>query len=176
MSTWDTQFVGTVRQLLLLEQPPLYDIPTEVFISHFGKDALHDLIVSIQPIPNILCNVLDWIVVAERSELFKKYWRDSCGIGKIESIVQISREWSSFCVNLLNGTLELGVLDKFGDILLIPQEAGLFVCTALGVRLESLDKGDLKNSFVVLAESDPQTSKTITEVSTINEHAHVLYL
>jgi hypothetical protein len=174
MSTWDSQFVGGIRSLLQLEQPPDYQFANEIFKKHHGDHALDALVVKIEPIPNIMCSILDWLVIAEKSEFFKRYWKDNCGIGSVDGTALIARKWSQFLTQLRDGSLPLDMLEKYGDYLLNPSEVTIFTCTAGGVALDNLDRGDLQTSFVVLAEQDPRTISMTHDVSeTVSRWKHM---
>jgi uncharacterized protein YlaI len=132
---WESHLIATVRKVLLLQQSSKYNVPTKVFVDHFGPDHLVDRL-NCRSVSEILVNGVDWLVRAEASELFKAFWHSNRG-NSVSSIQSIVPKWHQFLVEIVDRTLRFGQLDDYGEILSSTREVSQFVHTAGGILIDS---------------------------------------
>ncbi len=136
---WDNQYLAGMRSLLSLNHPSSgedYQSPTIAFAEHVRQHSESrplSALVEVQPMPLILCKYLDWFVLVDKSDLFKRFWRDQCGIGCVKDIAPVLGRWAGFLNAVLDGTLNLFILDRYGHVLLHEEEIKLFVQTATSI-------------------------------------------
>jgi hypothetical protein len=143
-SNWESHLLATVRKVLLLQQPRLWNAPTKVFSEHFSSEHLHDRL-SCRTINEVLVASVDWFVKVETSELFRTFWLNNRG-SSVSSIGTIVTLWSKFLKSIIDRSLKFGQLDEYGEIMTSPREVSLFVYTAGGVVADD----DKQLSFGIL--------------------------
>jgi hypothetical protein len=138
VNNWESNLMVSVRKVLLLEQPPKWNVPTKLFTEHFGADYLLDKL-ACRSLSELLVNGIDWLVKAEASEFFKAFWHNNKG-SRVESLLSILPKWHQLLVEILDESVSFEMLDMYGDTVLCgDREASLFVATAGG--LSFLDDG-----------------------------------
>lgn len=172
---WDHQYLTGMRNLLLISHPvnAMYMEFTIAFKDHAKKYPEHNLydLVNVEPLPLVLCKCLDWLVAVERSTLFKQFWRDQFGIGNISDIAPALGRWSGLMKAVVDGSLEMCALDRYGQELLQDEEIRIFVVTANSVSrvVDAMTGGDhdlgldLNVASMVPFEKDFDIVKTVVQ-------------
>lgn len=167
---WNSQFIATIRQLFRRSQHPQFEVSTPVVLNHFGQDTLRELIL-IKPLPQIFCGTAEFLTLAVSSEMFKQFWEDQAVNKSLEDIPVVIGRWGGLLRCIVEGDINVLVLDRYGEFLMKQSELAIFVRTGTCIHrtlqaknTQSLEKVSLNSRMELYPTGDERDTRVMVHL------------
>lgn len=113
--SWTNIRLTSIRQMLTLGAGDHQSL-----VSVRSDDSDGGVLLQAQPMPPLLLKFCGWLADVSVGHFFKTFWESNIGgdNGSPAHIAQAVKAWLDWHNNMLNGSLLLGQLDRFGDTLM----------------------------------------------------------